>query len=374
MRVLLVNKFAQVTGGADRHCLDLAEALRDAGHEVALLSTSPWDAAAPAGAFVPAPVTGATRDAVGLLAAERVARRALWNRTAAAAAKRALDCFAPDVVHAHKLYPQLSVAPVVLAARRGVPVVQTLHDFEFALPGVPRPGRRADRVLDRALHVVRRQVHRRAVSAWLAPSRHLAALHARQGIQAEVVPLPTRPPPGDDPPWRARRGALFVGRLTAEKGALDMIELARRAPDLAVTVVGAGPLAPLMRERGRGLPNLELAGAAGRDEVAGRLRAARVVVIPSRWAEPAGLVALEAMAVGTPVLARAVGGLGEEVADAGGGVLVAPDASDFATPCLALAADEPRWKALSRAGRAHVRAEHSPQRYAQRVGAIYAAL
>ena len=216
MRVLLVNKFARVTGGADRHCLDLAAALRTAGHEVALLSTSPWDAAAPAGIFLPAPVTAATRDEVGFLTAGRVARRALWNRTAAAAAACALDSFAPDVVHPHKLYPQLSVAPVVLAARRGVPVVQTLHDYEFALPGVPRLQRRADRLLDRALHLVRRKVHRRAVRAWLAPSHHLAALHAKRGIRAEVLPLPTRPPPGDDSPWSARSGAVFVGRLTAE--------------------------------------------------------------------------------------------------------------------------------------------------------------
>ena len=374
MRILLVNKFARVTGGADRHCLDLATALRAAGHEVALLSTSPWDVTAPAGAFVPAHVTLATRHEVGLLTAGRVARRALWNRTAAAAAQHALDAFAPDVVHAHKLYPQLSVAPVAMAAGRRVPVVQTLHDFEFALSGVPRLQRRADRLLDRVLHVVRRQIHRRAVRAWLAPSRHLAALYAQHGIRAEVCPLPTQPPTGDDPPWSGRSGAVFVGRLASEKGALDMVELARRAPQLHVTVVGEGPQAPAMRERARELPNLELVGAVGRDEVWERVRAARVAVIPSHWAEPASLVALEAMAVGTPVVARAAGGLGEEIADSGGGVLVAPDARDLAGVCLALAADEARWAALSRAGRAHVRAEHSPQRYVRRLEDVYASV
>jgi glycosyltransferase involved in cell wall biosynthesis len=374
MRILLVNKFARVTGGADRHCLDLAKALRAAGHEVALLSTSPWDAAAPAGAFVPASMTLATRHEFGLLAAGRVARRSFWNRTAAAAAQHALDAFAPDVVHAHKLYPQLSVAPVVIAARRGMPVVQTLHDFEFVLPGVPPLQRRADRLLDRALYVVRRQIHRRAVRAWLAPSRDLAALYAQRGIRAEVCPLPTQPPPGDDPPWSVRSGAVFVGRLASEKGALDMVELARRAPQLHVTVVGDGPLAGAMRERARELPNLELAGAVSRDEVWERARAARVVVIPSHWAEPASLVALEAMAVGTPVVGRAAGGLGEEIAHSGGGVLVGPDASELVKTCLALAGDEGRWDGLSRAGRAHVRAEHSPQRYVQRLEAVYAAV
>ena len=83
------------------------------------------------GLFVDCSVTHVSRDHLGLLAQGRVFRSALWNGEAARATDRLVDEFRPDVVHTHKLYPQLSVAPVVVAARRGVPVVQTLHDFEM---------------------------------------------------------------------------------------------------------------------------------------------------------------------------------------------------------------------------------------------------
>ncbi len=131
MRVLIVNKFARVRGGADRHCLELFDALSDAGHQVAFLSTAgPGNRALP-GAFVPGSVTAEDRGALGAVAAQRAARRCLWNTTAAAATHRLIDDFAPDVVHLHKLYPQLSAAPAVVAARRQIPVVQTLHDYEL---------------------------------------------------------------------------------------------------------------------------------------------------------------------------------------------------------------------------------------------------
>ncbi len=78
-------------------------------------------------------------------------------------------------------------------------------------------------------------------------------------------------------------------------------------------------------------------GDSDRDAVWRRVGAARVVVVPSRWAEPVGLTALEAMAAGTPVVAYRVGGLAEEVARAGGGVLIEPDPAALAAACIAAA-------------------------------------
>src|ERR1700761_8683387 len=131
MRILLVNKYARVTGGSDLHCLELARGLRERGHEVAFLSTADAGNMDRVGAFVPRTVSNATREALAPAAAAKVAARSLWNRTAAAATRRSIDDFRPDVVHLHKLYPQLSVAPVVAASSRRVPLVQTLHDYEF---------------------------------------------------------------------------------------------------------------------------------------------------------------------------------------------------------------------------------------------------
>jgi hypothetical protein len=57
--------------------------------------------------------------------------RAIWNREAAAAMRSLIRTRKPDLVHVHKLYPQLSVAPLIVAGRAGIPVVQMLNDYEL---------------------------------------------------------------------------------------------------------------------------------------------------------------------------------------------------------------------------------------------------
>lgn len=382
MRVLIVNKFVRIRGGADRHCLELFDALSDAGHEVAFLSTAAAGNRPLPGAFVPCSVTAEDRAVLGAGDAHRAARRCLWNTTAAAATHRLIDEFAPDVVHLHKLYPQLSVAPAVVATQRELPVVQTLHDYELLAglafdDGDRRPPTAAistsDRALAPALRVVAAALHRPAVDAWVAGSSHVARAYARIGIEAAVLGLPTAAPGGAPLPFAQRRGLVFAGRLAPHKGALDLVELARRAPSLHLSVLGPGPLADTVREHSRRLPNLSVLGDLEPDLVWRRVAGARVAVVPSRWAEPVGLTALEAMAVGTPVVAYRVGGLAEEVGRAGGGMLIAPDPAALAIACLHLHDDEQSWTALSQAGRAHIAREHRPERYVERLVDVYAA-
>ena len=131
MRVLLVNKYTRVTGGADRHCLDLAGMLSARGHSVRFLSFKGGRSDQLGGAFVTPTVMHETRDRLSTAERMAVATHAVWNRSAAAATRRLISDFRPDVVQAHKLYPQLSVAPVVVAHAAGVPVVQWAHDYEF---------------------------------------------------------------------------------------------------------------------------------------------------------------------------------------------------------------------------------------------------
>ena len=125
-----------------------------------------------------------------------------------------------------------------------------------------------------------------------------------------VVPVginvPARVASPDDPPH-----VLFVGRLSEEKGVLDLLEAARGLP---LVVVGDGPL----RERVK-----DAVGFVPPSQVGGFLDRAAIVVCPSRR-EGYGVVAREAMAHGRPVVATAVGGLAEAVLDGETGLLVAP--------------------------------------------------
>ena len=384
MRVLLVNKFARVTGGADLHCLWLAAALRDRGHDVRFLSTAAEGNLDHEGVFVSPTVTHATRDTMPSRSRPAVAANAIWNREAAAATRRLLAEWRPDVVHAHKLYPQLSVAPVVEAARARVPVVQTLHDFELVSAGaLDARGRWRDgdeprasyRLVNTATLPVRRHVHVRRVTAFVAVSRFVARIYGRHGIEASVLPNFVAPTAGAAVlALQARSGIAFVGRLTADKGVRDVLSLATALAEVPVTIVGTGTLEDEVRSSAATLPNVTMTGFVSPAEVALIVARARLVVLPSLCHEAAGLVAVEAMAAGTPVVAYASGGLAEYVADAGSGIVVPRDPVSLAAACARLLADAGAWSEMSARGLEAARTTHSRERYVTRIESLYSSL
>jgi glycosyltransferase involved in cell wall biosynthesis len=235
----------------------------------------------------------------------------LWNM------RRAVPRDA-DLVHAHWL-----AAGAVAATLRTPYVVQVWgSDVELAkrLPWLVRP------VLRRARFVV-------AASAFLADeARALGARDVRVVPSGVAIPESTGEP--DDPPH-----VLYVGRLSAEKGVLELVEACRGLP---LVVVGDGPL------RGRVPGALGFVRPSGLGEYYGR---AAVVVAPSRR-EGYGVVAREAMAWGRPVVATAVGGLVDAVEDDVTGVLVAPgDVAALRAAVVGLLDDPERRVRLGAAGR-----------------------
>jgi glycosyltransferase involved in cell wall biosynthesis len=383
VRILIVNKYAYVTGGADRHCLELARALRSAGHDVAFLSTASDRNLDNRGRFVRLSVTHFSREALPAREQAAVAARTFWNPEAAAAMRDLLDSFRPAVVHAHKLYPQLSVAPLVVAVRRKVPIVQTLHDYELmAASSIDHRGRWRDRsesrfafrFLNSATYPIRRWVHRRCITVSIAVSRYVARCYAAHGMSTTTIPNFTdEVDSGGAISFADRSGVAFVGRLTPEKGILDLLGLASLVPDIRITVVGEGPLRDAVEERSRRLPNLFFAGHKTPLETRSLLEASRVLVVPSKWEEPAPLVGLEAMAVGTPLVAYPRGGLAEYVDDAGAGEVVEESVPALARACASLHEDSARWETLSGRGRQAVARTHSPEEYVRRVTEVYEA-
>jgi glycosyltransferase involved in cell wall biosynthesis len=127
-----------------------------------------------------------------------------------------------------------------------------------------------------------------------------------------------------EPVADARPLFLFLGRLISEKGCDILVEaadLCRNAGlDLGVEVCGDGPERAALEDqvRSKGLESVvSFNGSVERADVPTKIAHARAVVVPSRWDEVAGFVALEAMAAGVPVIASRVGGLAEMVVGAG---------------------------------------------------------
>ena len=374
MRVVLVNKYAFVTGGADRHVLLLRRALEERGHSVVLISTGGGEA----DYEVPISVTHETRDSLSPTRRGAVALSALWNRRAARLTADVIESFRPDIVHAHKLYPQLSVAPIVVAQRRQVPIVQTVHDYEFiSANALDHSGRRFDyeegrlsyRLLNSLTFVLRRRVHASAVDAWIAVSDAVARRYASRGIQTTVLPnfVELAPHEAAD----SRSGVVFIGRLTEAKGVRHVIALAKELSDTEFSIAGWGQLAPVVAGAAQELENVRFCGRIDSEAVQRMLAHARVAVIPSLWEEPGAIVVLEAMAAGTPLVVYRTGGIADYVEDAGAGLVVDAKVTEMQAAVKRLLQDDQVWGDCSRRGLDAAKSRHSGTRYVDLLVEVY---
>jgi glycosyltransferase involved in cell wall biosynthesis len=230
--------------------------------------------------------------------------------------------FRPDVVHVHNLFPNYATRWLV---RLRVPVVATLHNYRSLCAKGPlyRDGHLCTECVDHSptrglLHACYRDS--RAATApltvaqtraypWLPAADRFVVLSGlqRRLLAAGGVPedamteIPNcLPAVLDGGPGDGAGPFLFVGRMDAEKGIRRIMDT--WPPDVPLDLVGDGPLRGAAEEWARGRA-VRVLGRRSRLEVQEHVRGSRALVFGSRWPEPFGLVYLEALAAGTPVLA-----------------------------------------------------------------------
>ncbi len=311
--------------------------------------------------------------------------RLLHGRRAFAQAIAALPADI-DLVHVHTPFAAHYLG-LRLARWLNAPCVETYHTFfedymHHYLPLLPRP---ALRLLARRLS--RRQCN--AVDAVIAPSQPMLDVLHRYGVTARAAVIPTGLDaysfaPGDGAGFRRRYGIaperevlLYVGRVAHEKNIgflLRMLaELRLHRPGVLLLVAGEGPALQSLRDEverlGLARSVLFIGYLDRRTELNDCYRAADVFVFSS-LTETQGLVLLEAMAQGVPVVAIAELGTRSLLRE-GAGALVAPhDPYAFAARVRGLLGARHARLALSEAARAHA-AEWSAAGMAQRMLAFY---
>lgn len=228
-----------------------------------------------------------------------------------------LASFQPDIVHAHS-----SLAGLITRVTRvpwGPHIVYCPHGWSVDKTDsriVAKVAGAIERLLGRLpddIIAISAHEHRRGIELGLPPDRlHLVP----NGISSAVPAI--APAPWDD----ARVKVLFVGRFDRQKG-VDILLEAVEELGSSVAVRLIGDYAVDQPETSKDYPpHVEHLGWRKRADVTAQMKAADVLVVPSRW-EGFGLVAIEAMRVGTPVLATRVGGLVEIVETHG--ILVPPE-------------------------------------------------
>jgi glycosyltransferase involved in cell wall biosynthesis len=349
MRILLVADWLRRSGGMERYAETVRHGLRQAGHDVRLLTSTAGSAADGTAEY----------RAFGTNAPAAQALLQIVNPFAVASVRAAVRDLRPDLALVGMVEQHLS--PAVLAALDNVPTILSVGDYKPICPihskllptgeicktpsglvcwsggcvglahwlrDQPRFAlfraaiARADRVL--------------ACSAWLQQALGEA------GIPAEAVALPTRPPSDNYVRAPAARPLfVFVGRLSREKGVASLIRafarLRQTVPSAELRIVGDGEerlsLERLSGSLGQGAA-VVFRGPLSLTEIEQELAAAWASVAPSLWAEPLGLAAVEAAVRGVPVIASSIGGLAE-VIDHGRSGLLFPNGDETAlAQCL----------------------------------------
>ena len=290
-----------------------------------------------------------------------LARNTLWNKTIARELRETIRKVRPDVVHFHNTFPLISPSAYYAAKAEGIPVVQTLHNYRFlcsnalffrdghvcedcmgkflSWPGVfhacYRNSRAATSVTATMLsvhHVL--HTYKRMVDMYIALTDFARQKFIQWGLPAEkiaVKPNFVDPDPGTGDGQGGY--ALFVGRLTQEKGINALLAAWEKiGGKIPLKIVGDGPLSSKVAKALQRISGVEWLGHKPRQLVLGLMKDAAVLIFPSIWYETFGLTISEAYSVGLPVIASNLGGMSSIIDHKRTGLHFRPgDPDDLAT-------------------------------------------
>ena len=377
VRVLLVHNYYQLRGGEDRVVANEQALLKQFGHTVELHAVH--------------------NSAISGVAAKWAAFRSVaYNIKARDELAERLRAGRPDVVHVHNTFPLLSPSVYDACADADVPVVQTLHNFRLFCAGAVllrngavcelcKDGRPYRAVMYRcyrnsvvgSLAVAnlisyhnRRQTWSNKVARFIALSKFARSKFIEAGFPADRMAVkPNFVMDPGVPESAPREGVLLVGRLSPEKGVVNLVR-ALSGTGVQLRVLGDGPELPALRAEATA--NISFEGGVSPERVREAMRRANILVVPSIWHEPFGLVVVEAFANGLPVVASRSGSLAEIIEDDVTGRLVPPaDPPALLAAVTELLADPARLRAMGMAARERYERRYSGRHNIKRLLEIY---
>jgi glycosyltransferase involved in cell wall biosynthesis len=319
-----------------------------------------------------------------------LALRTVWNNGQYHVVRDLIRRQRIDIVHFHNTFPLLSPAVYWAAHAEGIPVVQTIHNYRLAClnglllrnskpcerclssimpwPGVVFRCYRGSRTASAAV-AAKIVVHRalrtwvNRVSRYIAVSEFVKGILARGGIPAEKIVVKPNFVVGNPGHTNlSRKGAIFSGRLSGEKGIETLLHAWQLVGgSVPLTVLGDGPLKDIVADAAHTVPGIRWLGHCSSAVVRNELIGAQFLVVPSLFYEPCPMTVLEGFAAGLPVIASRVGSLPSLVTDGVTGVLVTPgDPTALAQAVRELAADPRRVEEMSRAALGEYQSLYSP--------------
>lgn len=312
MKILLVHNFYQYWGGEDTYVTSLKKLLEENGHEVYLYSKDSkhiktvWDK---------------IRAAIGLF----------YNPWVKKELVKIIKEFKPDVAHFHNVYPLIGAIAYRVCKKNNIKIIQHIHNYRFMCPkGILF---RKGKICELCLHkrfpfysIFFGCYHRsrfaslffslafyyhglvgtfKLIDKFIFPSEFARNYYLKNlDIQKKkTITIPYFVELKEEKSVKIARKDyfLFAGRLSEEKGIIQLLELFKTLPKLKLMVIGNGPLNKEV-EKYKKYPNITILGFLLRDKISKYIQEARAIIISSIWYEVLPFVYLEALVNNTPVL------------------------------------------------------------------------
>ena len=331
MKIVLVNKYWYLRGGTERVLFLTKKLLEDAGHEVEVFGMKDEKNIFENEYFVE------NVDYTKTMGFHKItqARNIICNLEAKEKFKKLLKDFAPDLVHFHNIYHQLSYSLVEAADEMNIPSVMTLHDYKMISPNYTmyHHGHIDDSMLSKnyyrcllhnsmeslyksflftleAYWRVRHYIQQK-ISAYIAPSEFMKELCVRADWKdlIEVIPNPIEAEAFEN--YQEQDYVGYTGRLSKEKGLEYLIAAARETPEIHYKIAGTGPDEARLKTLAKDLSNIEFVGWLDGEDLFLFIGESRVLVVPSVWYENYPYSIVRPQQMGKVVIGSDIGGIPE---------------------------------------------------------------
>lgn len=349
VKILLINKYHHLVGGAERYYFDLASLLTKKGHEVAFFSMehqknrgSSWNKYFVSNIYF--------KD-INIKKGINIFSRMLYSREARQKISLLLDVFRPDIVHIHNIYYHISPSILFELKKRNIPVVYTVHDYHLLTPNVTffhngslchislknklyksvfhkcvQNSHLASLATSICLYIHDAlRVYQNNVDIFISPSRFMKKQLAEITYNADkIVYLPNFIETTSDTGFSELNASyvLFMGDGSDKKGLAVVIEAAKRLPFVRFRVAGRETSEQAYRKTG--LKNIKFLGFLSKRKLAEVVSESAFIIVPSLWYENQPYSILESFAHAKPVIASNIGGIPELVKNGKNGFLFEP--------------------------------------------------
>jgi len=400
MRILNVNKYHFMNGGTERYYFHLTNLLEKNGHQVAEFAMdhpknrkSTWSRYFVSFVNLKKPRETGWSKALGRLFYSLEAKQKMSNL---------LDHFKPDIVHIHNLYGHISPSILPEIYRRGIPIVQTVHDYHLIHPNVVRfhHGNLCDLthhqsclkaishhcVDDSIIYSIppvlafwfhqKYRFYSRYISFFITPSLHMRQTLLDFGYPEKKLihfTNPISPKSSSSPPLKNSH-ILYFGRFTEHKGLKTIIESAKNLPHIPFYLVGEGKLTEYLSKqiKENKMHHVHLLPFTQGQKLSRLISSSCGVLVPSLWEENQPYSVLEAFAAAKPVIACRIGGLPELVTNRQRGLLVPPGNSTQLTSAIQFLWDNPdKVSSYGKNAYEHVIRNHNPESHYHNLLDIY---